>query len=409
MTSSSSSRISAVRPLWAVEGGRVTIEGSGFARRAALPRGRRSAARRRGLTSRRRPSLTAIVPAGPRRRPHADPRRRASPGETAYVEIGAPLATGLHQVDSPAFDAAGNLYVTFSGSRGQQAPVAIFVVRPDGSREPFVVGSRQPDVAGVQPATAGCTCRAGSTAACTGSTRRDRVRPSRPISASRAALRSARRHAVRRRSIRIDPARPRRTRDDLREHSAERRGVPPGVRAGRLAVRDGAHARRARLRLSHLARRSRARSSTTASAGRRGWRSTRTAISTSSTRSPDSSGLYRLRLDRPDEAELVLSGGSLIGLAFDPTGGFVLASSDTVYRFDGTPAAVGRLIPRRARGYASESLADPIASRLRHESRANGVRPSWGQTRGRLHFCTHEPTVPAQTHLRAAARGRPSR
>src|SRR5262249_22955661 len=29
-------------------------------------------------------------------------------------------------------------YVTFSGSRGQQAPVAIFIVRPDGTREPYV-------------------------------------------------------------------------------------------------------------------------------------------------------------------------------------------------------------------------------------------------------------------------------
>src|SRR6185503_1813011 len=37
-----------------------------------------------------------------------------------------------------AIDAAGNVYVTFSGSRGQQGPVAIFLVRPDGSREPFV-------------------------------------------------------------------------------------------------------------------------------------------------------------------------------------------------------------------------------------------------------------------------------
>ena len=61
-----------------------------------------------------------------------------TPGETAYVEIGAPIATGLHQVDSPAFDLEGNLYVTFSGSRGQQAPVSIYVVRPDGSREPLV-------------------------------------------------------------------------------------------------------------------------------------------------------------------------------------------------------------------------------------------------------------------------------
>jgi sugar lactone lactonase YvrE len=41
-------------------------------------------------------------------------------------------------VDSPVFDAEGNLYVTFSGSRGQESPVSIFVVRPDGSREPFV-------------------------------------------------------------------------------------------------------------------------------------------------------------------------------------------------------------------------------------------------------------------------------
>ena len=60
------------------------------------------------------------------------------PGETAFVEIGAPLVTGVHHVDSPAYDRHGNLYVTFSGSRGQQAPVAIFVVRPDGTREPFV-------------------------------------------------------------------------------------------------------------------------------------------------------------------------------------------------------------------------------------------------------------------------------
>ena len=44
------------------------------------------------------------------------------PGETALVDIGAPLVTGVHHVDSPAYDRHGNLYVTFSGSRGQQAP-----------------------------------------------------------------------------------------------------------------------------------------------------------------------------------------------------------------------------------------------------------------------------------------------
>jgi sugar lactone lactonase YvrE len=51
------------------------------------------------------------------------------------------------------------------------------------------------------------------------------------------------------------------------------------------------------------------------------------------------SGVYRLRMDRPAEAEQIVSGGSLIGLAFDPQGGFVLASSDTVFRFANSPAA----------------------------------------------------------------------
>jgi sugar lactone lactonase YvrE len=45
-------------------------------------------------------------------------------------------------------------------------------------------------------------------------------------------------------------------------------------------------------------------------------------------------GLYRVSLDRRDEREQLIAGGALIGLAFDPLGGVVVASSDTVYRFD---------------------------------------------------------------------------
>ena len=30
----------------------------------------------------------------------------SAPGETAYVELGEPIATGVHQVDSPVFDAS---------------------------------------------------------------------------------------------------------------------------------------------------------------------------------------------------------------------------------------------------------------------------------------------------------------
>ena len=62
-----------------------------------------------------------------------------------------PLATGLHQVDNPAFDRDGNLYVTYSGTRGQQVPVSIFRVRPNGTRETFSSGIVNPTSMAVDP------------------------------------------------------------------------------------------------------------------------------------------------------------------------------------------------------------------------------------------------------------------
>jgi hypothetical protein len=44
------------------------------------------------------------------------------------------------------------------------------------------------------------------------------------------------------------------------------------------------------------------------------------------------SGLYRIRMDAPHAPELMLSGGTLIGLAFDPHGGIAIATGETVYR-----------------------------------------------------------------------------
>ena len=130
-----------VRPLWAVESARLTITGDGFSL-DPLPDVRIGGAAAR-LVSASSQSLSVLVPSGldGGRTPI---RIDSAPGETAYVEIGVPLATGLHQVDNPAFDADGALYVTFSGSRGQEAPISIFVVRSDGSREPFVGGIPNP-------------------------------------------------------------------------------------------------------------------------------------------------------------------------------------------------------------------------------------------------------------------------
>lgn len=56
----------------------------------------------------------------------------------AEITVGLPLADSLHPVANPAVDAAGNIYSTFSGSRGQKAPVSIFKVDAQHGAQPFL-------------------------------------------------------------------------------------------------------------------------------------------------------------------------------------------------------------------------------------------------------------------------------
>ena len=130
---------SAVHPLRAIEGGRVDIEGTSFGvGQEALPEVRIGGQRARvvfGSASR----LGVIVPTGldgGRAMVQVAPEHAPA----GFVDIAAPFATGLHQVDNPVFDRSGNLFVTYSGSRGQEAPVSIFRVTGAGTREPFASG-----------------------------------------------------------------------------------------------------------------------------------------------------------------------------------------------------------------------------------------------------------------------------
>jgi sugar lactone lactonase YvrE len=54
------------------------------------------------------------------------------------VEVAVPIAENLHPVTNPALDPEGNIYVTFSGSRGQKVPVAIFKIDTNYTVKPFV-------------------------------------------------------------------------------------------------------------------------------------------------------------------------------------------------------------------------------------------------------------------------------
>ncbi len=133
------SSVSAIRPSWTLPGARVTIEGTGLVvdpnRLPTVTIGDQPAR----IVSASPRACTVLVPAGVDKT-HAPVRVDSVPGETAFLDIGAPVATGLHQVDSPAIDSEGSMYVTYSGSRGEESPVSLFRVRRDGFREPFVTG-----------------------------------------------------------------------------------------------------------------------------------------------------------------------------------------------------------------------------------------------------------------------------
>jgi sugar lactone lactonase YvrE len=320
--------IAAVHPLWAVEGGVVTIAGSGFPV-DPLPDVRIGGVPARLMRASSQ-ALAAVVPGG------LDGGRTSirvdgATGETAFVEIGAPLATGLHQVDNPAFDEAGNLYVTFSGSRGQESPVSVFVVRRDGSREPFVSGLPNPTSLAFGPDG----------------------------------------HLYV--SSRFDGSVHRVARDGSSTQFADDLGVACGIAFGPdgslfVGDRSGSVLRVAGKEVSLFATLPASVAAFHLAFGPDG--SLYVTAPTLSSRDPvyrirtagevevfydglgrpqglafdadghlyvvdalaGSSGVYRFAPDRPTTPEQVVVGGSLIGLAFDPHGGIVLASNDTAYR-----------------------------------------------------------------------------
>ena len=334
------SQITAVAPLWAVEGGRVVISGSDFSvepppevRFAGIPAKLAHVSRR---------SMTAIVPTGldGGRTPV---RVDSAPGETVYVEVGAPIATGLHQVDNPAFDRDGNLYVTFSGSRGQDAPVSIYVVRRDGSREPFVVGLPNP--------TSMTTDADGQLYV---SSRFDgsvhRIGPDGSVTTVASELGVAC-------GIAFGP--------DGNLYVGDRSGsilrveggrasvfasIPPSVAAFHIAFGPDGSLYVSAPTLASQDAVYRVSSSGVVEEFCGGFgRPQGLAFSSDGSlyvvdAVAGANALYRMRPDRPGERERALSGGALLGVAFDPHGGVVVCSSETIFRLD---VALTGLLPLR--------------------------------------------------------------
>ena len=59
-------------------------------------------------------------------------------------DIGIPIAESLHPVSNPAVDTFGNVYTTFSGSRGQKVAVAVYKIDLNYNVKPFITDLMNP-------------------------------------------------------------------------------------------------------------------------------------------------------------------------------------------------------------------------------------------------------------------------
>jgi sugar lactone lactonase YvrE len=62
----------------------------------------------------------------------------AQSSDSWACDVGVIVAEGLHPVSSPAVDSVGNIYTTFSGSRGQKVPVAVYKIDLNFNMKPFI-------------------------------------------------------------------------------------------------------------------------------------------------------------------------------------------------------------------------------------------------------------------------------
>jgi sugar lactone lactonase YvrE len=323
----------AISPRWAAPGGRLTLDGGPFPPGVDGPPHVSIGGHPAHVLTASAHRLRVIVPHGPSG--DADVLVEGSDRVVGTVRVAAPLATGIHQVDSPAFDGLGRLYATQSGGRGVNVPVPLYRIDRQGAREPVAVAIHNPTSIALGPDGA-------------------------------MYISSRFEHAV----YRLTP-------DDRAEMYASELGVPTGVAFGPdgalfVGDRSGSIFRVSpRREVETFATLPASVAAFHLAFGPRGdlYVSAPTLAShdpiyrIAPDRTVDvfrdgfgrpqglafdqtgdlyvvdalagAAGLYRVRADDPvAPAELVLSAPALVGVAIDPHGGLVMASNDVIWRLD---------------------------------------------------------------------------
>ncbi len=323
----------AISPRWAAPGGRLTVDGGPFPAAKDGPPHVSIGGQPVHVLTASAYRLRVTVPQGPSG--DADVRIDGIDRAVGTVRVAVPLATGIHQVDSPAFDGLGRLYATQSGARGVNVPVPLYRIDRQGAREPVAAAIHNPTSITLGPDGA-------------------------------MYISSRFEHAV----YRLTP-------DDRAEMYASELGVPTGLAFGPdgslfVGDRSGSILRVSpRREVETFATLPASVAAFHLAFGPRGdlFVSAPTLASHDPVYriTPDravdvfrdgfgrpqglafdehgdlyivdalagAAGLFRVRADDPAEPpELVLSAPALVGVAIDPQGGLVLASNDVIWRLD---------------------------------------------------------------------------
>jgi DNA-binding beta-propeller fold protein YncE len=136
-------RIESIKPGAALPGGEVSIQGSGFAVRNHTRPQVQFGPAEGSLVMAGDNILIARVPEGAS---GGAVRVRMGAIESAPfpIALGVQVADNLHPVGNPAVDADGNVYVTFSGQRGQKVPVSLYKITANHTVKPYITELMNP-------------------------------------------------------------------------------------------------------------------------------------------------------------------------------------------------------------------------------------------------------------------------
>jgi sugar lactone lactonase YvrE len=130
-------KIAEIRPAFGIEGGKVVISGSGFDPEEYANTRLEFGGVRAHILLLSPNRMVAEIPEGAKSGTVTVESKSKTVRSDAFV-LGHRITASVDPVDSPTFDAEGNLFVAFSGKRGETPPVSVFKIAPDDGVTPYL-------------------------------------------------------------------------------------------------------------------------------------------------------------------------------------------------------------------------------------------------------------------------------